>query len=402
MSKINGVVILKSIYAIGFLLANLVAWRFFDRFVPGIPFEFFLIPFFSSFIVLKTDILIWILSSLNLKEIICFIMRIIYLFIARIGLFFILLSFFMVNVIVFLLHGILQLDIKSLKKAFRVTAILIFFKLMFFNVLYELFPVYIIWIGLIGLLYLLRILTQPPINSFFQIINTINLLLGFFQFFLNRQEQKIASKITIDTKRIDAIIAEETDFEKFSENLSIKQTKEQASIRNWILKETSPELQGANIIKILAEDGYLKDIYTQTRGKKSPTIPISFNIPSPDSNKKYEIIEAAAKSKPRMKKELIEAYENFFKDPRISDRILDRIDKEINFKEYRILTLSNINIFYEIIPEFTNNAFSEFFEKTTYLQKCPTSANLKCESSVEFRSILSYEMHKAIFDKIIS
>ncbi len=135
----------------------------------------------------------------------------------------------------------------------------------------------------LGLLFFANLLDIHPLGSFYNVITVLGILLGVFQFYLQRHEEKIASKISINEKRIEFIINEETNFEKFYNSLPEK-SLDRNCLRNWISKKTDPKLQILDSFKFLTENDNVVNVISKII-RKSKT-PISFNLTYPDSNKK--------------------------------------------------------------------------------------------------------------------
>ena len=125
---------------------------------------------------------------------------------------------------------------------FANVSILIILKQTFFNTLYYLFPVYLVWLSLSGALYLLGWSDYRPHHNFLQIITAFSIPLAIFNYFLKRHEEKIAIKISQIANRISTLIEEETSFEKFLENIDDK------DLKSWIARHIEPKLLLQDII----------------------------------------------------------------------------------------------------------------------------------------------------------
>ncbi|WP_292372486.1 hypothetical protein [Methanosarcina sp. UBA411] len=232
---------------------------------------------------------------------------------------------------------------------------LVAFKMFFFNALYELFSVYIVWISILGFFHLTGLYKIILIDErqFFEISTVFGLLFGIFQFLLQRYEEKILAKINVLGNRIEQIINQELTFEKFYD--SIPEVDKQKKLKRWIQKNIDPKLQMRDFFIFLMEDRNTRELFFNHIDK----FPISVNVSYQNSNQKYYVLDMAANDNANMKRNLHEAYRSFFLDPENIDELIKKINKEIDLKDFRLVVLSNINIISEIIPQFTNNNFKQ-------------------------------------------
>lgn len=340
----DSIQILRSVSILSFLFANIFMCMLFNHFTSNIHTLVYLFMFLVSLMILKTD---YIIRKFELLEV----------------------QSKNENFEKADEEGRLKHSFSLLLKIMNVKSFLVLFKQIFFNTLYELFPVCIIWISILGLLFLANLLDFSISNSFYNVITVLGILLGVFQFYLQRQEEKIAAKIGTSAKRIGLIINEETNFEKFYNSLPEKPFG-RIYLRNWISKI---------VIKPKS---------------KTPTL---FNLTYPDLNKKFDIIETAAETNIKKKEELIEAYKHFFDGEKTFNTIINRIYEEIDIKEFGVLALSSVNIFPEIQPQLTNSQLKNFIEKITDIEK-KKKETINLDSSKKFRDNLQCR----VMDEILS
>ncbi|GEM_PF-4032046 len=135
--------------------------------------------------------------------------------------------------------------------------------------------------------------------------------------------------------------------------------------------------------------------------KKSRS-PLQISLTYPDSQKKFEIIEIAAKANEKQRERLIKAYKDFFLNEDTVKRIMEKIEKEVDLKEFGRLAFSNINIVHEILLEFISFELKKAFEDI--LLKGREIAQNSVEnfySSKDFRNALSQRIILNIIRKWI-
>jgi len=237
------------------------------------------------------------------------------------------------------------------KKIYRIIIYgMILLKQVFFNVSYDIFPMLLIWLSILGTALLFG---WPGIKMETNFINSIvafSILLGIFQYFLKRHEEKIFSKIAHIQTRINKIVTDECSFENF-----YRTAADNILLRDFINSTVDPKLTGIDFFKMAFRDEEFRKIYYKYHKDKRP-IPIHLGVNSSlTSDQKYALLELSAEDPSvSYKKELLsKAYHEFFLD--IADReITERIYKEIDVQEFGILAISNISIVQEVLPDFIN------------------------------------------------
>ena len=291
------------------------------------------------------------------------------------------------------------------------TIFFVFFKQFFFNISYELFPLLIIWIGWFGIWYIfinlfggffsyegflksgvydyyinLELFKFHSTKDFFQVMTILGLLLGVYEFYLSRQEQKVLSKIKFYTDTIKRIIFNETTFEKFF--LFISPRFNTAFIQ-WISTHTDPKLSYLTLLKEIRSDpeaweGMMNLIYPKRFDRRFRDKPvINLQLVYKDSIQKFETIESRAGSD-GYETMLKNSYDDFFTENEQIENLMTEIRKEINLNEFNVLLLSNINIIQEIAPEFIGQGLNKTigdifgsFDESTLFDECITSADYR-------------------------
>lgn len=219
------------------------------------------------------------------------------------------------------------------------------------------FPVFLIWISVLGCYYLVahymtNTLINPPSESFYSFSTTVGILLGVFQYYMKRNEEKVFSRISLNAKKISDIISQETNFDNFFLSLEESNTEEK-SFRNWISNQIDPKLKILDVIRTISKDEEIsKEFRKLIRRTNKP--PINLQVTDLNSDRKYAIIENSILNS-SYKDQLKKAYSNFFGNEKLIEDIFDKIQKDINLTEFGILTLNNINIINEVLPQLINN-----------------------------------------------
>ena len=291
----------------------------------------------------------------------------------------------------------------------------VFFKQIFFNISYELFPLLVIWVCWFGIWYIVvtfgffnistpyfiittEVYRFQTKTAFFEVITVLGILLGVFQFYLSRQEQKILSKINFYNNRIKQIIWKETTFEKYFIFIS----KYGVAFEKWVIEVTDPKMTYFAFFKALrnesdAFEGLKKLLFPQ-RNDRTPRQPmINLQFSYKDSNQKFEAIESRAKIDGH-ENTLEKSYEEFFAQDKRIESIKEEIEKEINVDEFFILILSNINIVQEVIPDFINQDFLKYLGNSMESNPKIHKVFENCETAAEYRQSLEV----IIFQKILS
>ncbi|MDK2892232.1 hypothetical protein [Methanohalophilus sp.] len=291
-----------------------------------------------------------------------------------------------------------QKTIDVIKELINFKNNLIILKITFFNTIYDLFSVYIVWICFIGFFHLTNLYRVEISNetTFFQITALVGLLLGIFQFILQRNDEKLLAKINHTGKMIDQIINRESSFEKFYD--SIPDVKPNKVLKKWIQNTIDPKLQMRDFFMFMLGDEDTRKLLFKHIDKT----PISINLSYNNSSQKFERLDIEAKRNHSRRKDLHKAYNKFFVNESRIDEIIDIISNEINLNDFRLVALSNINIISESIPQFTNNHLLSMVEELMSDSKKYDSSNIEFESANGYIQYLHYQVSIRIMDKILS
>jgi hypothetical protein len=279
--------------------------------------------------------------------------------------------------------------------------LIITIKQMFYNVLFELFPVLVIWLCVFGLAYFIggwASFTIENTQSFFGIVTLFGIILGIFQYYLQRHEDKIAAQISLYAKQFIDIINEETNFQKFYEKIGeIPVGHDGHEVQKWIERRIDQRYRLIDLLKELDEDKERRQIFFELlrNTKYESVITIKEDIPTSDL--KFEMIELYAVGG-EMNRKLLNAYGWYFDDEKI-DEIYSKLTVQIDFNEFTKLVLSNINIIQEILPLFVNEKFKNFFGQSLMKQDF---SQFKPQSAVEFRSQLVVKLYNRILITVLS
>lgn len=233
-------------------------------------------------------------------------------------------------------------------------------KQLFFNVSYDLFPMLLIWLSILGVVILFDWIELPIGSEFITSITAFSILLGLFQYFLKRHEEKIFSKIAQIQNRVNKIVIEESSFDNFYK------TVDNSLVKDFIKWNIEPKLTGIDFFKMAFADIEFREIYNKYSKERRP-IPIQLGLSNNlSSDQKYSLLELIAENPSESyKKELLsDAYEKFFSDIAYH-KIIKRIHNEIDTQEFGILAMSNINILQEVLPDLINIKLQKAFDNIT-------------------------------------
>lgn len=233
-------------------------------------------------------------------------------------------------------------------------------------------------------------------SYFFQISALLGLLLGIFQFLLQRHEDKILAKINMTGNRIEQIINQEITFDQFYN--SIPNVEPRKNFKRWINKNIDPKLQMKEFFIFLLEDHESRKFFFNHIDKT----PISINLSYQNSEQKFEMLDIIAKTNTANKKNLHDAYRSFFIEDEKINKIIEKINQQINIKEFRLIVLSNINIISEIIPQFTSNNLKNFVEELYIEDNESIYKSINFESSKEYRQYLHNKVLIKLMRTILS
>jgi len=204
-------------------------------------------------------------------------------------------------------------------------------RVLFFNVLYYMFPIFLVIIPLEILLLSLGLISIS--DNFVQIAVLVGIASGFFQYYIKRYEEKVQQKILSKFGTISKFIRDEAIFIKFENFLSQSGNNEFETLKDKIKGE---------ILNIPLLERYR--LHRRPGGTIiQPVFLETFHY------EPYSYIENLLEEEHR--KTLREAYKEFFEGIK-SKAEKDLEKKEHLFKEFGILLLLNLNFIPEAEPEF--------------------------------------------------
>ena len=368
IDSIDTILIIKFIDFVSFCIANYIVFLIFEHFFSIEQKWFYVLLFILSIIIVKIE---WVLTLIRKISSISDSQN---------------LGFPKVNV----------------SKGIFITVIPVAIKQLFYNSVYAIFPVFLVWLGFSIISFLMDFISIPSINSTnvtepFAIITAISISLGIFQYYLKRQEEKVFTRIDHFLRQIDAIINEETSFDAFYNR--VKNSEEPESFTKWIINQTDPRAFAFELLPRFLEIPRLRRLYSNVLNKMQvPLIQLSINYA--DSNKKFKAIEDSSiiSEHSGHQDRLYKIYDDFFGKER-DPMIIEKIRKSIDVPEFGMLALSNINIVQEILPGFINIKSRQELDKMLTKKASPET----CEdlSSFKRREAMRSRIYQELFADIL-
>lgn len=358
--------IIRILEIIGFLIANFVVIILFSHYILNASVILYIVAFSATIIILKNQ---WFISSTAAQR--------------HVSLFH--------SIRVFVEN--LFITKIPLVKIFVITT-----KQMFYNVLFELFPILVIWLCVFGLAYFIGgffSFTIENIQSFFGIVTLFGIILGVFQYYLQRHEDKITAQISFYSNQIISIINEETSFQNFYKK--IEEIAVGYEVKKWIERRINQKYKLLDLLKELDEDKDRRHIFFDLVKNTQYESVITIKEDIPTSDMQFEMIELYAKGG-AMHGTLFTAYMWYFNDAKRLDEVYSKLTDQIEIDGFTKLVLGNINIIQEILPLFVNQNFN-FFEQSLMEQDF---SQFKPQSAVEFRSLLVFKLYNRIMRSVLS
>jgi hypothetical protein len=368
--------IIRILEVIGFLFANIVIAILFSHYVQSASVTAFVIlygfAFFCSLVILKSQ---WFFFKIKTQKRISFKNS---------------LMNFLRNLII--------------KKIPKVKWIIVLIKQLFYNVLFELFPIFLLWICVFGLTFFLlgsSFFTISNLESFFGVITIFGILLGVFQYYMTRHEEKIVFQISQYAKQILSIINNETNFSNFYEKIGETSTGYDVhyEIRKWIERKINQKYKLVDLLKEINENDDIRHFFFDLIKNSKYDSVITIKEDPFTSDKQFEMIEVYAKGE-TMHDKLFQVYEWYFNNPERIEEIYNKIKAQIDFEEFSKLVLGNINIIQESLPQFIDIKFKTFFEQSLLEQDYKKMSAPK--NAQEYRSILIFKLYSRILKNVLS
>jgi hypothetical protein len=280
-------------------------------------------------------------------------------------------------------------------------------KQMFYNTLFELFPVLVIWLCVFGLAYFVGgwfTFTVKNSQSFFGIVTLFGIVLGIFQYYLQRHEDKIAGQISFYANQIINTINEETNFQNFYKKIEQMPAGHDGhehdgyEVQKWVERRIDQKYRLIDLLKELIDDKDRRQIFFDLikSGTYESVITIKEDIPTSDMH--FEMIELYAKGG-EMHEKLLNTYRWYFDDAKRIEEIYSKLTDQIEIDGFTKLVLGNINIIQETLPLFVNEKFKKFFEQSLRNQDF---SQFEPQSAREFRSLLIFKLYNRIMVTVLS
>jgi hypothetical protein len=237
--------------------------------------------------------------------------------------------------------------VKVSKKLLFKKFLTVIFRITFFNVLYYLFPIFIIVFFGVLLAFFMGLMHISNVYGFIQMATLVSIVSGFFQYYTKRYEEKVMQSVSSKLKIITNIIVENASFKKFR-NFLEKHDSKYKNISREIdrIFGKSQTMKLFNIVSKLQRTGGGHDI-----NLFAP----QFLLHSQHESMFFSDLETQIEEKYNY--ELIEAYEQFFMAVKEESKI--KIKKiEPMLSQVGLLLFSNINIILESEPAFIETLYN--------------------------------------------
>ncbi|MCZ7358013.1 MAG: hypothetical protein O8C66_05895 [Candidatus Methanoperedens sp.] len=173
-------------------------------------------------------------------------------------------------------------------------------------------------------------------TNFYNIIGLVGILAGFFQYYIQRYEDKIQTKLSLKMNRLVSISDREVSFGNFKEFLN--KSKNFTILNKTLKKITEEDERNKHKFKLVQ--------FTLARmpGKEINIYPL---LMPPSRQDEYKLLEdEIAGYNDSIYAELLEAYKRFFSIKR--GEILEKINKENVANELIEMLFLNINFITEV------------------------------------------------------
>jgi len=240
-------------------------------------------------------------------------------------------------------------------------------RIAFFNILHNFFPIFIIFIASIMFFYISGTLSIANASNFLQAATLIGIILGFFQYYLNRYEEKTQQIIVTKMSAFTGIVVKQASFINFRKFIE-KKSKESTMTRN----------KYSNFQKDILNKAVENPLY-KLKDKRLPGKDIIHYQPQFIVGGGEEFLFGLLESEienDEQEKQLIEFYKEFFED--VKKTTEEKLKKDAGrMEELAKLLFSNINIVGEARISFINAIYdiekyeepvnyTEFLIKTNY------------------------------------
>lgn len=274
-----------------------------------------------------------------------------------------------------------SMNIGSLKK------LVISIRFITFNILFEMFPLVLISFSLIIGFVIIESLTYPlcHINAFsvllsntstsesvnmfsileLAIIPVFGVLLAMFQYYLEKQEKSAEKFLQKYLLSLNRFTQETLEYNEYLDWLKTQQNYDSQALYNRLKIITSPQqvlYQGLEFYSSILSQKTDEEKNETIKNLNSlfkqgiPNIIINNTVTS--SDQKYKQIESALSlpGNKQNQKELYKSYALFFSSKR-EDLIIDKMRELYDFDEIGRILMTNINLFIDEIPKYTNTDF---------------------------------------------
>lgn len=330
---LEGKYLLQIIDLISFFISNIVVFYLINRFIEVTIIKFLLI-FLFNLVLIKLDIIIFFIRSINkiLLLTISSLKRRKWKFIID------LVDYLKIIVLSFVKLPFYMYNRFYMSKLIFILILL--FRIIFLNSIQYLLFTLIIWMFSVALFikYGYIPLNEAVPANFYNIIGLVGILAGFFQYYIQRYEDKIQTKLSLKMNKLVSISDREVSFDNFKDFMNKSKNFTKLKKKFKIITEEDE--------KTKREFRLAQFKWAKMPGKEINIYPLLMPPSRQDEFKLLEDEIAGDKDSINLMAELLEVYKIFFSLKR--DEILKIINKENVANELIEMLFLNINFLTEV------------------------------------------------------
>lgn len=329
---LEGKYLLQIFDLISFFISNLVVFYLVNQFIEVALIQFLLI-FLLNLILIKLDIIIFFIRSIN---------KILFIIVSNLKSIKWNIIINIVNYLKSIIFSVVNLPFRIYRRFYMsklVLILILLLRIIFLNSIQYLLFTLIIWMFSVAVFinygYILLNEEIPP--NFYNIIGLVGILTGFFQYYIQRYEDKIQTKLSLKMNMLVSISDKEVSFGNFKKFLN--KNKNFTKLNKTFDKITKEYDTSKHKLKLV------QLTLARMPGKEINIYP---QLMPPFRQDEYKLLEdeIAGDNNDSIYAELLEAYKQFFSIKRME--ILEKINKEAVANELIEMLFLNINFISEV------------------------------------------------------